>query len=51
MNAAATSNGIANLLAEEHEYAAPTIVTQNCRQQNWAKETGTDAGDVSTMEG
>ena len=38
MTTLTTPSAIATLLAEEHEYAAPTIVTQNCLQQNWQDE-------------
>jgi acetyl-CoA synthetase len=34
----AVANGISNLLAIDEEYAAPPIVAQNCRQQNFAAE-------------
>jgi acetyl-CoA synthetase len=34
----AVANGISNLLATDEEYAAPPIVAQNCRQQNFAAE-------------
>jgi acetyl-CoA synthetase len=37
-SSAAVANGISNLLTIDEEYAAPPIVAQNCRQQNFAAE-------------
>jgi len=37
-NSAAVAEGISNLLAMDGEYAAPQIVANNCRQQDFAAE-------------
>jgi acetyl-CoA synthetase len=37
-NSATVTEGISNLLATDKEYAAPQIVAQNCRQQNFAAD-------------
>jgi len=37
MSPAAVSEGISNLLTIDEEYAAPQIVAQSCRQQNFAE--------------
>ena len=37
-NSATVTEGISNLLAMDKEYAAPQIVAQNCRQQNFAAD-------------